>query len=360
MIGKPAGNLDPRPELAQRTFEGLGHGDRADRTHPFVLQERQRLTLAGKDVFQMHRTMGALDNPRHRIVSADPPHQLLVRRTIALGQQDVLGAPQVLGRLAQGPARQQRAGAEWRAGVDQHDVRAVREIKVLHAVVEQQQIGVQMLDGKTPALHPVLVDQHRHPLKVARQHERFVSSVLGVQQQRLTGRHDLRHPLGRDRAVACIPPTLRPVKPTTLVPPRQDRHPPAPVAQRTGQQFDHRRLAGTAHRDVADRHHPRAQMVLRFPPAAVAPQAQLHQATKDPGQCPHQETHQGRPEPLGPAENHIRAPALEFLQELLHRLQPAWSAPVTTIKPQSPGSQRQVVTAATHSFVPANVGEVDH
>ena len=76
---------------------------------------------------RMREMSGSLERPSHLVM------------------QDVAGAAQVFRRLAQGAARQQRLGAEGRAGIDQHDVDAVGEIEILHAVVEQERVRVELV-----------------------------------------------------------------------------------------------------------------------------------------------------------------------------------------------------------------------
>jgi hypothetical protein len=97
--------------------------------------------FAGVNVLEIERLVGALDDFGGAIIAPDPRDQLIVRLARALGDEDVAGPTQVAWRLAQGPAREEKLISKRRLPIDQHDVEAMFEVKILQAVVEQQGVG---------------------------------------------------------------------------------------------------------------------------------------------------------------------------------------------------------------------------
>ena len=194
----------------------------------------------------------------------------------------------------------------------------MREIEILHAIVEQQEIRSQMVDRKSAALHAVAVDQHRDAIEIARKHERLVAGVFGIEKQGSASRYHLRHLIEWHMPTLGVLPTLRTIEALTLITTRQNRDLAAALAQRPRQQLDHRRLARAAHRDVANRHHLASEITLPFPTAAVTPQTQLHQNPEDPRKYPQHHPREKCTQAAGPAKNDIRPPQLELFQGLLH------------------------------------------
>ena len=192
------------------------------------------------------------------------------------------------------------------------------QIEILHAVVEHQNVGVQLLDGKGASLDAVAIDHHRHPIEILGEHEWLIPRELGIEQQRLAGGHDFWHFFRIDGSALGVLPFLGMVELLAFVAAGKDCHPAALVSQLAGQQFHHRSLAGPAHRDVADGDHPHAEVALRLPALAVAPQAQLDQNAEHAGEGEHEEAHQGGANPLGATKDHVRTPALEFFNLFLH------------------------------------------
>ena len=71
----------------------------------------------------------------------------------------------------------------------------MREIEILHAVVQQKRVGIEVFDGEAAAFHAVLVHHHRDPVEIAGEHERLVAGEFGIEQQGAAGGNDFRHAL---------------------------------------------------------------------------------------------------------------------------------------------------------------------
>ena len=234
------------------------------------LRKSSGVALAGEQVLEVARAVGALDDLGHRVVAADAVDQVVVRGAVALGDEDVAGPPEVARRFAQRAAGQQRVGAERRLAVDQHDVDRVAEAQVLHAVVEDQGVGAEFADREQAALDAVLVDDHGDLVEVAGEHVGLVAGVFRVEQRPVAGADQLGHLVGGHRlAVAAAQPLLRLGELAALVAAAEHGDPAAAVAQGAGEQLDHRGLAGAADGEVADADHLGAEVALADDPVAV-------------------------------------------------------------------------------------------
>src|SRR5581483_8847169 len=120
--------------------------NRADRSDVSVLQFIERQTLAGDNVLQIERFMGALNDLSSAIVTPNSLDQCLVRFTGALGDKNVAGPAKVARRFAQGSARQKEFVAERCLPIDQHNIEAMFQVEILQAVVEQQRVRLPFVD----------------------------------------------------------------------------------------------------------------------------------------------------------------------------------------------------------------------
>ena len=97
----------------------------------------------------------------------------------------MLGARQMRRRLAQGAAGEQMFVAKGLLAIDQHDVLpAAGQFPILEAVVQQQRVAAEFLDGVTAALDAVFVHQHDDVLEVGSEHVRLVAGHFGIEQER--------------------------------------------------------------------------------------------------------------------------------------------------------------------------------
>jgi phosphoribosylamine-glycine ligase len=58
----------------------------------------------------------------------------------------------------------------------------VLEVQILEAVVEQEGVGAEFLDGEEAALHAILVDEHDDVFEVVREHVRLVARGEGIEE----------------------------------------------------------------------------------------------------------------------------------------------------------------------------------
>ena len=58
------------------------------------------------------------------------------------------------------------------------------ELEVLHAVIEYEGVPPQLFDGEYAGFHTVFIYQNSYAIKIAGQHERFVTGIEGAQVTR--------------------------------------------------------------------------------------------------------------------------------------------------------------------------------
>src|SRR5437868_3458735 len=96
-----------RPKFAQAILEAFRRGDSANGTDVGVAETFERNLFAGQNVLEMERLVGALDDFRGPVITANPLDQLVVRLARALRDENVTGAAEITRRLAQSAAREQ-------------------------------------------------------------------------------------------------------------------------------------------------------------------------------------------------------------------------------------------------------------
>lgn len=188
---------------------------------PGVLGAIRGDDLACREVLKFHGTMAAFNDRRCPIVF---PDALMKRReiaSVAFGDEDMGGAPQVRGRFAQGAARQEVLVSERCLAVNQHDVMTPVEFQVLQAVIQDQQIAAERAHGMASALHAVLVHHDGDPTEILCEHERLVAGSLGVKKQSAAFGDDSRRCSGR-RLSASLDALVTATEDGDL-PPRADR-----------------------------------------------------------------------------------------------------------------------------------------
>src|SRR4051812_25256049 len=151
MIGVALRQFDPRTQFPQTVLETFRRGDAANGADVGVAEALERKLLAGDHVLKMERLVGALDDLRRAIVSANSFDQFVVRLARALGDEDVAGPPQIPGRLAESAPRQKMLISKRRLPIDQNDIKPVFEMQILESVVQQKGIGLQLLDREQAA-----------------------------------------------------------------------------------------------------------------------------------------------------------------------------------------------------------------
>ncbi len=269
----------------------------------------------------MHGPVAALDDFRHAVVPADLLNDLSAV-AVRLGEEDVAGAAQGGGRLAQGAARQHVAGAEGRGFVHQHDVVPVLELEVLQAVVEQQHIRAEFADGVGAGLHAVAVHHHGHAFAVLRQHVGLVTGHIGVEQNAFAIRDDARQRLARFAGESQLRGDAPAERDFALafafVAPAQDGDPPPALVQRLGEELHHRCLPRAADGDVADADHRHAQMVVVDVALTVEEKPQPHRAGVNAGKQPESRAQQRRPDATLVVDDHLNEVLFEVFKGVFH------------------------------------------
>ena len=106
VISKAAGGFYLGAKLLHTFFKALGNCDRADCADLGFLNITERTGLTGFNMLEIAGTVFALNDLCSAVVEADTLDELIIRLTIALGNEDVGGTLQVFRRLAQSAARE--------------------------------------------------------------------------------------------------------------------------------------------------------------------------------------------------------------------------------------------------------------
>lgn len=114
----------------------------------------------------------------------------------------------------------------------------MRQLQILHAVVQQQGVAPQVLNGEDAGLDAVFIHQHRHSVQIFGEHERFITGIQGAQVARFSVAGDLGKIL-RQPAV-LVSPFLRLIQLCAFVAACQDGYFTAAEGEGAGQQFHHR------------------------------------------------------------------------------------------------------------------------
>jgi hypothetical protein len=217
MLGDDAGL-----EVLQRAHEAAGAGERGER------DDRSPGEIDG----------GAGDGTAHD-AARDPGERRLeaVRRGAGLPQPDQRGPLQLLHRLAQRPQRQQAPISKPRGRVDDGDVGVAGEAAVLHAVVEDQEVGTGVA-GALGEVGAVGSDPDRGGRAALGDEARLVADLADRQQVR-----------GVEAQISAR---------GAAVAPAEHGHAAARPGGPGGQVDDHRGLAAAADGEVADGHDARA------------------------------------------------------------------------------------------------------
>ena len=136
---------------------------------------------------------------------------------IAAGQDDDTRTLQAANRLAKQAAWEDSAQAKRVEGVEQDNVEVAGEAAMLKAVVEDREFAFEFVDGDSCKRSTVAALKMRNVGQVFFEDATFVVKAFGL-----------------------------------TVAPAEDRSTKATLARPAGDVFDHRRLAGTAERQVAD------------------------------------------------------------------------------------------------------------
>lgn len=199
VVGKAFFYFELGAEFDQGFLEIFGHRNAGEGGNVFVLEEIERLLLEGREIFQILRSVRSRYDRRGWIIATNLFDEIGVIAAVGLGENDVVSAAQVFFGLAQSSRGEHRARAEGGIGIDQANVEGARHAQVLHAVIEDQGIDAELLDGKTCGFDPVAIDENGHAGKVVSEHEWLIAGELGVEQDGSPGGDNFRQLFGLGR-----------------------------------------------------------------------------------------------------------------------------------------------------------------
>ena len=246
MVGVAFAPDDLRTEMAKRIFKALRRGDAGKCADGLVPQPVEGKFLSAPDILHHLRRVIALDDLGRGVIAAD----LLLDGgdvAAALREKDDVGPFEIPHRLAQDAPRQQVAVAERIGRVDQHDFNRMLQLLILEPVVQDERVATKTVDGITPGLHPVTVDDNGDTRQIRGKHVRLVAAGGGIQENTAPVRHD--QGLFNHLREQALPPR-RLLAPVTA---GENRHLAPLGRQRAREDFGHGCLARAAGRHIADR-----------------------------------------------------------------------------------------------------------
>ena len=306
-----------RAKGAQLVLEALGAGDAGKRAACLAVEPRKRELLAAPHVLQGARRVAALDDLRRLV---QPAHFLAHGAHVAAAfrKKDYVGPLDVPRGLAKDAARQHVAVPERVCRVDEHDLDRVLQALVLEAVVEDERVAAEPLDGVAPRLHAVAVDDYGNAGEVRSEHVRLVAACRGIKEH-MTAVGDDKRRLHYLREHAPVPRRL-----LAPVAAREDGNLAPFRGERAREQLRDGRLAGAARGDIADRDYLYAEREPAQDARLVEEVPYRDGSGEEPAQEP-QEAQQ-QPHPRRMAEIGARLldkphePVLETLEPALPRL----------------------------------------
>ena len=237
VVGVALREFDLGAELGEGLLETLGNRDAAERADFEALKIFQRADLAGDEILQVLRAVGALDDVGGAVVAADAADDLGVVRAVALREKNVGGAAEVRGRLAEGSAREHVLVAERRLPVDERDLKAVAHFHILEAVIEDQHIGPEFLNRVDATAHAVAVNENDNAAQVVCEHERLVARRARIEKER----DAIRNNAGSENllpARKAVEDSQQKRLGNAFVATAQDRHAAAALLEGAGEHFD--------------------------------------------------------------------------------------------------------------------------
>lgn len=183
VIGVAAGEFYIGTQFTKAVFEGFGDGDTADGGDVFVFEEVEGFLFVGDEVFEVKRAVGALDDFGGAVVFADTLDEFVIGFAIAFGDEDVGCPAQVLGWLTESATGEEIFVSKGSEAVDEDDVEAMTEAKVLEAIVEEDGIDFVFADGGEAAFDAILIDEDDDVFEIVREHVWFIAGGAGVEEE---------------------------------------------------------------------------------------------------------------------------------------------------------------------------------
>jgi hypothetical protein len=147
VVGEPFADVDGGAELFELFFKTFGARDAGERADEFAFEPFERELFASVEVDEVERCVGALDDVGEGVVFADGLDEVVVPGGVAFGEKNVVGSANVVDGFAQCAAREEEPVTEGRLRVHETDFDAASERQVLHAIIEEEGVGLEVFDG---------------------------------------------------------------------------------------------------------------------------------------------------------------------------------------------------------------------
>ena len=266
-------------------------------------------------MLEVLRLVVAFDDGGGRIVPLDEGTEMSeARRSIGLCDENDVGAAEIFNRLPQESSRKHFMVVERIGGIDEQDVVERTQAEVLEAVVQDERVRLEVGDGVVATFDTVFVndDDDSRPRrcreKVGCKHKWFVSSMLRIKKDFCSVRDNFR-----GKCVGVVRPfRLEPFKERlwlASISAGEDGDVPFTFSQRLGKQFDDRRLARSACREISDADDGASEFVLFQEGVLIKGQPQLRDVKVQSGQD-EQET------PENPVDG-VGLPAVDDVNDIL-------------------------------------------
>ena len=201
--------------------------------------------------------------------------------------------------------------------VDEDDIDTVTEALVLQAVIEEQDVAVEVEQCMESAFDAVLVDEDADAGQIFGQHVRFVAGAAGVEEDGFSVGDDARR---EDVEVfeEFVAQALHERAGHAFVAAAEDGDAASAILQLAGEHFGNGCLAGAADGEVADADYGAAEFLRTKDAAAVKGEPDLYGALVDFGESPEDEFEGIGASALAAFENDVDGVALEPFEDDAH------------------------------------------
>ena len=192
VVGKGALVDDFGSEANESLHKAFGNGDGGDGSDAKTPEIAQGVAFACEKIFEVKWVMAARVNGGVAVMVPNLFLNLGVIFAGAFREEDEIGTAESIGGLAEDSAGENVLIAERVLPVDEEEVKAVAQTEVLESIIEEKSVGLVVADGVACGFDAIGIDENGHAREVASEHEGFVASLGGVEQDRFSVGHDTR------------------------------------------------------------------------------------------------------------------------------------------------------------------------
>jgi hypothetical protein len=190
VIGETFADVDGGAELLEFFFKTFGARDAGESADEFPLEPLERELFAGVEVDEVEGCVGALDDVGEGVVFADGLDEAVVAGGVTFGEENIVCAADVLDGFAQGASGEEEPVAEGCLGVHKTDFDAASEWQVLHAVVEEKGVGLEMFDGGGGGAAAIAVGEDDDIAERFGEHVGLIAGETAVEEKVFSVVHD--------------------------------------------------------------------------------------------------------------------------------------------------------------------------